>query len=170
MLATLICTAAVFGVSMGPENGWLSATTIGPGLVAMTAFVAFLVVERTAENPIVPFSLFSDRNRLATFAAMFLVRGIGFTMTVLLAMYVQNIMGYSPLRAAISFIPFAIAMAIGTAASSRLVTSVLAAGGGDRRRHPGAGRGALRLDAQRAASRTSRTWCCPSSSAPSASA
>ena len=53
---------------------------------------------------------------------MFLVRGISFTMTVLLAMYVQSIMGYSPLRAAISFIPFAIAMAIGTAASSRLVT------------------------------------------------
>ena len=122
VLATLICTAAVFGVSMGPEKGWLSAATIGPGLVAMTALVAFLVVERTAENPIVPFSLFFDRNRLATFAAMFLVRGIGFSMTVLLAMYVQNIMGYTPLRAAIGFIPFAIAMAIGTAVSSRLVT------------------------------------------------
>ena len=122
VLATLICTATVFGLSMGPEKGWLSATTIGPGLVAMTAFVAFVVVERTAENPIVPFSLFFDRNRLATFAAMFLVRGISFTMTVLLAIYVQSIMGYSPLRAAIGFIPFAIAMAIGTAASSRLVT------------------------------------------------
>ncbi len=122
VLATLICTAAVFGLSMGPEKGWLSATTIGSGLVAVAAFVAFVVVERTAENPIVPFSLFFDRNRLATFAAMFLVRGIGFTLTVLIAMYVQNIMGYSPLRAAVGFIPFAIAMAIGTAASSRLVT------------------------------------------------
>jgi EmrB/QacA subfamily drug resistance transporter len=123
VLATLICTAAVFGVSMGPEKGWLSATTIGPGLVATVAFVAFLVVERAAENPIVPFSLFSDRNRLAMFAAMFLVRGIGFTVTVLLAMYVQNIMGYSPLRAAVSFVPFAVAMAIATAGSSRLVMS-----------------------------------------------
>ena len=122
VLATLICTATVFGLSMGPEKGWLSAAAIGPGLVAMTAFVAFLVVERTAQNPIVPFSLFSDRNRLATFAAMFLVRGISFTTIVLLAMYVQNIMGYSPLRAAIGFIPFAIAMAVGTAASSRLAT------------------------------------------------
>src|ERR1700755_3045431 len=122
VLATLICTAAVFGMATGPEKGWLSATTIATGLVAVTAFVAFLVVERTAENPIVPLGLFFDRNRLATFAAMFLVRGIGFTMTVLLAIYVQSIMGYSPLRAAVGFIPFAIAMAIGTAASSRLVT------------------------------------------------
>ena len=46
------------------------------GLVALAAFVAFAVVERTAENPIVPFSLFSDRNRLATFAAMFLSGGV----------------------------------------------------------------------------------------------
>ena len=121
LLTTLICTAAVFGLSMGPEKGWLSAATIGPGLVTMTAFVVFLVVERTAENPVVPLSLFFDRNRLATFAAMFLVRGIVITMTVLLAMYVQSIMGYSPLRAGIGFIPFALAMAIGTAVSSRLV-------------------------------------------------
>jgi len=120
VLATVSCTAAVFGLSMGPEKGWLSATTIGPGLLAIVAFMAFLMVERTAENPIVPFSLFFDRNRLATFAAMFLVRGIGFTMTVLLAVYVETIMGYSPLRAAVGFIPFAVAMAIGTAASSRL--------------------------------------------------
>ena len=122
VLATLICTAAVFGLSLGPERGWLSPNTIGPGLVAMTAFVAFLVVERTAENPIVPLSLFFDRNRVATFAAMLLARGISFTLTVLLGMYVQTILGYSPLRAAIGFIPFAIAMAIGTATSSRLVT------------------------------------------------
>jgi predicted MFS family arabinose efflux permease len=122
VLATLTCTAAVFGLSMGPEKGWLSATTIASGLVALAAFVAFAVVERTAENPIVPLSLFVDRNRLATFAAMFLSRGVGFTLTVLIALYVQNIMGYGPLRAAIGFIPFAIAIAIGAAASSRLVT------------------------------------------------
>ncbi|HTZ14480.1 MAG TPA: MFS transporter [Mycobacterium sp.] len=122
VLATLVCTAAVFGMSMGPEKGWLSAATIGLGLVALTAFVAFLMVERTAQNPIVPLSLFLDRDRVATFTAMFLVRGIGFTMTVLLAIYVQSIMGYSPLRAAVGFIPFAFATALGTAASSRLVT------------------------------------------------
>ena len=122
VLATLACTAAVFGFSMGPEKGWLSATTIGSGVVALGAFVAFVVVERTAENPIVPFSLFFDRNRLATFAAMFLAGGVGFTLTVLITLYVQNIMGYSPLRAGVGFIPFAIAMAIGVGASSRLVT------------------------------------------------
>jgi EmrB/QacA subfamily drug resistance transporter len=133
-LATLICTAGVFGLSMGPEKGWLSAPTIGLGLVAVTAFAAFLVVERTAENPVVPLDLFFDRNRVATYTSMLLVRGISFTMAVLIAMYVQNIMGYSPLHAAVGFIPFAVAGALGTAVSSRLVTSfsprVIAIAGG----------------------------------------
>jgi EmrB/QacA subfamily drug resistance transporter len=122
VLATLACSAAVFGFSMGPVRGWLSATAICSGVVALTALLAFVVVERTAENPIVPFSLFFDRNRLATFAAMFLVGGVSFALTVLVALYVQSIMGYSPLRAGIGFIPFAIAMAIGVGVSSRLVT------------------------------------------------
>jgi hypothetical protein len=122
VLATLMCTAAVFGFSMGPEKGWLSVTTIGSGVVALAAFVAFAVVERTAENPVVPFSLFFDRNRLATFAAMFLAGGVIFTLILLVALYVQNIMGYGALRAGVAFIPFAIAVGIGVGASSRLVT------------------------------------------------
>ena len=121
VLSTLVWTAAVFGFSTGPETGWLSATTIGSGVAALAAFVAFVVVERKAENPLVPFDLFFDRNRLATFAAMALVAGVVLTLTVLIAVYVQEIMGYSALRAAIGFIPFVVAMGIGVAASSRLV-------------------------------------------------
>ncbi|GFG73661.1 MFS transporter [Mycobacterium botniense] len=121
VVATVICIAAVFSLSVGPEKGWLSAPTLGSGLVALAACVAFAVVERTAENPVVPFSLFSDRNRVATFAAMFLSRGVNFTLTVLVALYVQNIMGYTPLHTAIGFVPFAIALAVGVAVASRLV-------------------------------------------------
>jgi EmrB/QacA subfamily drug resistance transporter len=121
-LATLACTAAVFGFSIGPEKGWLSPTTIGSGVVALGAFVAFAIVERTAENPVVPFSLFSDRNRLATFAVIFLAGGVLFTLTLLITLYVQDIMGYSTLRAGVGFIPFAIAVGVGAGASSRLVT------------------------------------------------
>jgi Na+/melibiose symporter-like transporter len=121
VLATLFCSAAVFGFSMGPEKGWLSATTIGSGVLALAAFVAFAVVERTAENPIVPFDLFFDRNRLATFAAMVLECGVMVTLVLLIAVYVQDIMGYSALRAGIGFIPFTIATAIGLVVSSRLV-------------------------------------------------
>lgn len=122
VLGTLMCTAAVFGLSLGPEHGWVSSATIGSGVVAVAAFIAFVVVERSAENPVIPFSLFADRNRLAAFVAFFLSGGVIFTLSVLVALYVQSVMGYSPLQAGIAFIPFAIAIAIGVAASSRIVT------------------------------------------------
>ncbi|MGE2718669.1 MFS transporter [Mycolicibacterium celeriflavum] len=121
ILATLGCTAAVFGFSMGPEQGWLSPVTLGSGLAAGAAFLAFLYVERTAANPVMPFDLFKDRNRVATFAAVFLAGGVMFTLTVLIGLYVQDIMGYSPLRAGIGFIPFVIALGIGLGLSSQLV-------------------------------------------------
>ena len=122
LLATLGCTAAVFGFSMGPEQGWLSPLTLGSGVIAVAALVGFLIVERTAENPVVPFSLFHDRNRVATFAAIFLAGGVMFTLTVLIGLYVRDIMGYSALRAGIGFIPFVIALGIGLGLSSALVS------------------------------------------------
>ncbi len=124
ILATVGCTAAVFGFSMGPEHGWLSPVTLGSGLAAMVALLAFVMVERTAENPVVPFDLFRDRNRVATFAAIFLAGGVLFTLTVLIGLYVQDIMGYSALRAGIGFIPFVIAMGIGLGVSSQLVSNL----------------------------------------------
>ena len=73
-------------------------------------------------NPVVPFGLFRDRNRLATFAAIFMAGGVMFTLTVLIGLYVQDILGYSALRAGIGFIPFVIALGVGLGASSQLVS------------------------------------------------
>jgi EmrB/QacA subfamily drug resistance transporter len=122
MLATLACTAAVFAFSMGPEKGWISLTTIGSGVVAVAAAIAFAIVERTAENPVVPFDLFRDRNRLVTFVAIFLAGGVMFSLTVSIGLYVQDILGYSALRAGVGFIPFVIALGVGLGLSSHLVS------------------------------------------------
>lgn len=134
LLATLACTAAVFAFSMGPEKGWVSITTVGSGVVALGAGLAFIIVERTAENPVVPFDLFRDRNRLVTFTAIFLAGGLMFSLTVCIGLYVQDILGYSALRAGVGFIPFVIAMGIGLGVSSQLVSRfsprVLTIGGG----------------------------------------
>jgi EmrB/QacA subfamily drug resistance transporter len=122
LLATVACTAAVFGFAQAPENGWRSMVTLASGAIATLAFIAFVFVERRAANPVVPFTLFTDRNRLATFAAVFLAGGVMFTLTVLIGLYVQDIMGYSALRAGIGFIPFVIALGVGLGASSQLVS------------------------------------------------
>ena len=123
ILATLGCTAAVFGFSMGPEQGWLSPMTVGSGLAA-AAFPDRVPLRRAHRRQ--PrrcrWSLFRDRNRVATFAAIFLAGGVMFTLTVLIGLYVQDIMGYSALRAGIGFIPFVIALGIGLGLSSYLVS------------------------------------------------
>jgi EmrB/QacA subfamily drug resistance transporter len=122
ILATLGCTAAVLGFSMGPEQGWSSPVTIVSGSAAVVFLGAFALVERTAENPLVPFDLFRDRNRLATFTAVFLAGGVLFTLTVLIGLYVQDILGYSALRAGVGFIPFVIALGVGLGLSSHFVS------------------------------------------------
>jgi EmrB/QacA subfamily drug resistance transporter len=122
ILATLGCTAGVYGFSMGPEKGWISPLTMGSLAIAGILLIAFLFVERTADNPVVPFDLFKDRNRVATFAAIFLAGGVMFTLTVLIGLYVQDILGYSALHAGIGFIPFVIALGVGLGLSSHLVS------------------------------------------------
>ena len=134
ILATLGCMAAVFGFSIGPEQGWMSPITIGSGIAAVIFLAAFGLVERKADNPLVPFDLFKDRNRVAVFASIFLAGGVMFTLTVLIGLYVQDILGYSALRAGTGFIPFVIALGIGLGVSSHLVSRfsprVLVIGGG----------------------------------------
>ena len=122
ILATLACTAAVFGFSMGPEKGWCDRSRSVRVWRQWCSSSPSSIVERTAINPVVPFSLFRDRNRVATFAAVFLAGGVMFTLTVLIGLYVQDIMGYSALKAGIGFIPFVIALGIGLGLSSYLVS------------------------------------------------
>jgi len=122
ILATLACTAAVFACTMGPEKGWVSLVTLGSGAVALISGLAFIVVERSAENPVVPFTLFLDRNRFATFVAILLAGGVMFSLTVCIGLYVQDVLGYSALRAGVCFIPFVIAMGLGLGVSSQLVS------------------------------------------------
>jgi EmrB/QacA subfamily drug resistance transporter len=121
VLATLGCSAAVFGFSMGPEQGWRSPLTVGAGIAAAVFLGVFFLKERSAENPLVPLDMFRDRNRVATFAAIFMAGGVMFTLTVLIGLYVQDIMGYSALHAGVGFIPFVIALGIGLGVSSQLV-------------------------------------------------
>jgi EmrB/QacA subfamily drug resistance transporter len=120
VLATLACTTAVLVFTQGPPLGWANPWVIGAGAAAVLLFVSFLVVERTADHPLVPLSLFSNRNRVMTFVSLFLAGGVLLTLTVMIGLYVQNVMGYSALRAGVCFIPFAIALGLGNISAARV--------------------------------------------------
>ena len=118
-LATLACTSAVLVFTQGPPRGWVDPWVIGAGIAAVVFLAAFLVVERTAEHPIVPFSVFDNRSRVMTFVSLFMAGGVMLTATVIIGLYVQDVMGYSALRAGVAFLPFAAAFGLGTLLATR---------------------------------------------------
>ncbi|MGW0045271.1 MFS transporter [Rhodococcus sp. NPDC003348] len=124
VLATLGCTGIVFAMSEGPELGWTSAAVIGTAIAGIVLLVAFLFVERRADNPLLPFSLFRDRNRVATFVAIFFAGAVMFCVAAYVALFVQDILGYSPLRAGMAFIPFAFGLGAAAAIASKLIVRI----------------------------------------------
>ena len=120
VLATLACSTAVLVFTQGPPLGWASPWIFGAAIATALLLAAFFVVERTAENPLVPLSLFTHRNRMMTFVSLFLAGGVLLTLTVMVGLYVQVVLGYSALHAGISFIPFAIALGLGNVAAARV--------------------------------------------------
>jgi EmrB/QacA subfamily drug resistance transporter len=124
ILATLGCTSAVLVFTQGPPRGWVDPWVIGAGIASAIFFIAFLVIERTAAHPIVPFSVFDNRNRVMTFISLFLAGGVMLTLSVMVGLLVQDVLGYSPLRAGVSFIPFAIAFGIGSIVAAKFAPHV----------------------------------------------
>ncbi len=120
LLATLGCTSAVLVFTQGPPRGWVDPWVIGAAIAAVGFFIAFLIVERTADNPLVPFSVFNDVNRVMTFTAWFLGGGVLLTVTVMVGLLAQDVLGYSALRAGICFLPFAAAVGVGNVLATRL--------------------------------------------------
>lgn len=120
LLATLGCASAVLVFTQGPPRGWVDPFVIGAGVAAVVFLVAFLVVERKAANPLVPFAVFNDFNRVATFTAWFLGGGVLLTVTVMVGLLAQDVLGYSALKAGICFLPFAVAVGVGNVLATKL--------------------------------------------------
>lgn len=120
LLATGACAAAVMVFTQGPPRGWVDPWVIGAGIAAVLLGAAFLMVERRADHPLVPLWLFRNRNRVATFISLFLAGGVMLSLTVMIGLYVQDVLGYSALHAGIGFIPFAVALGFGNLLTARL--------------------------------------------------
>ena len=113
---------AIVGTESHP---WGSAQTVALLVVAAILLAVFAVVElRLARVPLVPLDLFRSRSVSGANAVMFLVGAVFFSMWYFLSLYLQNVLGYSALRAGTAFIPMAIMIIVGAQASSRLLPLV----------------------------------------------
>ncbi|MFE3291532.1 MFS transporter [Rhodococcus sp. NPDC059234] len=124
ILATVGCTAIVFGLTEGPELGWGSAAVIGALIAGVLLLVAFLLVERNAKNPLLPLTLFENRDRVATILAIFFVGAVMFSVAAFVALFVQDVLGYSPLKAGLAFIPFAFGLGAAAFVASKLAVRI----------------------------------------------
>ncbi|MUM34381.1 MFS transporter, partial [Mycolicibacterium sp. CBMA 361] len=124
LLATVGCGAAVLAFSQGPSRGWADPWVIGAGVAAVVALLGYVVAERRAEHPLVPVSVFDNRSRVATFVAYFLAGGVMLTVSVMIGLLVQDVLGYSALKAGICFMPFAVGMGAGNLLATRMALHV----------------------------------------------
>ncbi|NLE82082.1 MAG: MFS transporter [Rhodococcus sp.] len=124
VLATAGATGVVFALTEGPELGWTSPFVIGSLVFGLLLLAVFLYVERTADNPLLPFSLFRNKNRVATLVAIFFAGAVMFTVAAFVALFVQDILGYSPLEAGLAFIPFAFGLGAAAAIASKLAVRI----------------------------------------------
>jgi EmrB/QacA subfamily drug resistance transporter len=104
----------------GFDDPWTIASLVAGAL--LLALFAFL--ESRAEHPLMPLHIFKNRTRAASFAAMMLGPAAMFAMFYFLSLFVQQIVGYSPLKAGFAFLPFSGGIVIGAALASNLISRI----------------------------------------------
>src|SRR4051794_20132125 len=103
-------------------NGWGSATTIGLFAVSAALLVAFVVWEQRSPAPLVPFRIFRIRNVTAANIVGLLIGASLFSMFFFVSLYMQRVLGYSPLKAGLSYLPLAVTIILSAGVAAQLVT------------------------------------------------
>ena len=103
---------AVYAIVNGNEVGWTTARTLGLLAVSGALLVVFLVIESRVESPLVPLRLFRRRNIAVSNVVGVLWAGAMFAWFFLTALYLQLVLGYSPLEVGLAFLPGNIVMMI----------------------------------------------------------
>ncbi len=103
---------AVYAIVNGNEAGWTSAQTIGLLAAAAALLALFLVIEARVRSPLVPLSLFRLRNVATANVVGVLWAAAMFAWFFLSALYLQLVLGFSPLRVGLAFLPANLIMAV----------------------------------------------------------
>jgi len=121
VLATAGVLLLVLGLVQAPEVGWGSTRTVGELAAAFVLLAAFVLNEQRSKNPLLPLSIF----RVKGLAAADITPLIGFAGFIaaffFLTLYMQNVLGYSPIKSGLAFLPVAIGVGVVARISPRLI-------------------------------------------------
>jgi MFS family permease len=119
---TLSLMIAVYAIVNGNEVGWLTGRTLGLLGAALALLAVFLVLEARVSSPLVPLRLFRLRNIAVSNVVGVLWAGSMFAWFFLSALYLQLVLGYTPLEVGLAFLPGNLVMgAVSIWLSARLV-------------------------------------------------
>ncbi len=114
----------VFTIVKAQSFGWTSGKTLGLFAASAVLLLVFVVVESKSRNPLVRLRIFALRSLSAGNTILLLVASGLFSMFFFASLYVQEILGYSALKAGLAFLPVAFGIGIGAGIAQQLVRKI----------------------------------------------
>jgi predicted MFS family arabinose efflux permease len=114
-------TLLVFAIVKAQEYGWVSARTLGTAAVAVLLLVGFVLIERRSRAPLVRLGIFRVRSITGGNLSMLVVAGGMFAVFYFASIYVQQILGFSPVQAGLAFLPLTAGIILFSAIAQQLV-------------------------------------------------
>ncbi len=119
--ATLGLSALVFGIVRTDSSGWGDPTTLLAIGVGVALLLVFLLLEgRIAKAPLMPLRLFRSRQLSAANTILAAVGASTFAMWFFLSLYLQDVLGYSPIKTGLVFLPMTLALVVGSTIASKV--------------------------------------------------
>jgi EmrB/QacA subfamily drug resistance transporter len=118
---TLGLVAIVYAIVRTEVNGWASAETIVVLAAGLALIGLFLAIEgRFAARPLMPLGIFRSRPLSGANAVVFLLGASMFGMWFFVSLYLQQVIGYTPLEAGLAFLPMTATIIVGSTVVARL--------------------------------------------------
>ena len=114
----------VYGLVRAPVAGWGSLQTIFTLIGSAILIVAFAVNELRSRNPLVPLAILRVKGLVAADLTQLIAFSGFFSMFFYATLYMQEILGYSPLKAGAAYLPITAGFAVAGAMASQLVTRI----------------------------------------------
>jgi EmrB/QacA subfamily drug resistance transporter len=123
-LVTAGLIVLVYAITQANDYGWGSAETVGSVAASAALLVAFVAWETRTPDPLMPFSIFRLRTLVGANVAGVILGTVIFSMFLMLTLYMQQVLGYSPLRTGVAYLAVAGTTIVWSAVAAQLVTRV----------------------------------------------
>ncbi len=114
----------VYALVDAADAGWGSTQTLGLLAVAAALIGAFVAIELRSQAPLVPFRIFRLRTLTGANVVGVLVGASLFSMFFFITLYMQQVLGFSPIEAGLAYLPLALTIIAASGIASQLVTRV----------------------------------------------